>query len=64
MAFKGINRRLAPRSIRIMISPSPSTFAERRSILQVLKQYGKIDTFKREDVSCMIYWQEFHLTDV
>lgn len=49
--FRGINGRLARRSIRVLISPTPSTFAERRSILQVLKQYGKIDVFKREDVS-------------
>ncbi|OAA72689.1 hypothetical protein LEL_08473 [Akanthomyces lecanii RCEF 1005] len=47
--FRGINSRLASRSIRVMISPTPSTFAERRSILQVLKKYGHIDVFRREN---------------
>ncbi|KAM0668389.1 hypothetical protein ACQRIU_001951 [Beauveria bassiana] len=47
--FRSIHSRLASRSIRIMISPTPSTFAERRSILQVLKKYGHVDTFRREN---------------
>ncbi|KAM3510481.1 hypothetical protein MY11210_005883 [Beauveria gryllotalpidicola] len=47
--FRSIHSRLASRSIRIMISPTPSTFAERCSILQVLKKYGQVDTFRREN---------------
>ncbi|ATY66126.1 hypothetical protein A9K55_001334 [Cordyceps militaris] len=47
--FRGLNSRLANRSLRIMISPAPATFAERRSILQVLQKYGPVDIFRREN---------------
>ncbi|KAK8146105.1 hypothetical protein G3M48_003606 [Beauveria asiatica] len=53
--FRSIHSRLASRSIRIMISPTPSTFAERRSILQVLKKYGHVDTFRRENLQANRY---------
>ncbi|CAH0024328.1 unnamed protein product [Clonostachys rhizophaga] len=35
------------RSFRVLVSPTPVTFAERRSILQVLEQHGPIEVFKR-----------------
>ncbi|KAJ6784291.1 hypothetical protein PWT90_06421 [Aphanocladium album] len=53
--FRDINRRLAGRSIRVMISPTPSTFTERRLILQVLKKYGHIDVFRRENYQANRY---------
>ncbi|OAA57670.1 hypothetical protein ISF_06911 [Cordyceps fumosorosea ARSEF 2679] len=53
--FRGLNSRLASRSIRIMISPAPATFAERHSILQVLKKYGAVDIFKRENLEAHRY---------
>ncbi|KAL7799060.1 hypothetical protein V8C37DRAFT_146249 [Trichoderma ceciliae] len=40
------DRALRERSIRVLVSPTPITFAERRSILQVLEQYGPIEFFK------------------
>ncbi|KAG6058954.1 hypothetical protein E4U17_007288 [Claviceps sp. LM77 group G4] len=36
----------AERSIRVLVSPTPITFAERRSVLQVLEQYGPIEVFR------------------
>ncbi|KAG6034526.1 hypothetical protein E4U41_006517 [Claviceps citrina] len=38
-------RPVAERSIRVLVSPTPVTFAERRSVLQVLEQYGPVDVF-------------------
>ncbi|CAH0053213.1 unnamed protein product [Clonostachys solani] len=35
------------RSLRVLVAPTPVTFAERRSILQVLEQHGPIEVFKR-----------------
>ncbi|KAL6906927.1 hypothetical protein GGI43DRAFT_246004 [Trichoderma evansii] len=40
------DRALRKRSIRVFVSPVPITFAERRSILQVLEQYGPVEFFK------------------
>ncbi|KAM0458990.1 hypothetical protein ACHAPV_004561 [Trichoderma viride] len=40
------DRMLRERSIRVLVSPTPITFAERRSILQVLEQYGPVEFFK------------------
>ncbi|KAG5944472.1 hypothetical protein E4U53_006878 [Claviceps sorghi] len=39
-------RSIAQRSIRVLVSPVPITFAERRSVLQVLEQYGSIEAFQ------------------
>ncbi|GAB0134977.1 hypothetical protein EsDP_00003329 [Epichloe bromicola] len=39
-------RSIAERSIRVLVSPTPITFAERRSVLQVLEQYGPVEVFK------------------
>ncbi|KAG6026798.1 hypothetical protein E4U40_001864 [Claviceps sp. LM458 group G5] len=39
-------RVIAERSIRVLVSPTPITFAERRSVLQVLEQYGPIEVFR------------------
>ncbi|KAG5919389.1 hypothetical protein E4U42_006533 [Claviceps africana] len=39
-------RRITPRSIRVLVSPVPVTFAERRSVLQVLEQYGPVEVFQ------------------
>lgn len=41
------------RSIRVMVSPAPATFAERRSILQVLERYGPVDMFRMSPVSLL-----------
>lgn len=43
-------RFLSQRSIRVLVSPTPVTFAERRSILQVLEQYGPVEVFKMTPV--------------
>ncbi|KAK5987223.1 hypothetical protein PT974_11347 [Cladobotryum mycophilum] len=40
------DRALSARSIRVLVTPTPITFAERRSILQVLEQYGAVEMFK------------------
>lgn len=40
------DRTLRERSIRVLVSPTPITFAERRSVLQVLEQYGPVEFFK------------------
>ncbi|OAA46082.1 hypothetical protein NOR_02835 [Metarhizium rileyi] len=37
---------IAERSIRVLVSPTPVTFAERRSVLHVLEQYGPVEVFK------------------
>ncbi|KAI9172491.1 hypothetical protein HJFPF1_01993 [Paramyrothecium foliicola] len=34
------------RSLRILVSPKPVTFAERRSVLQALQQFGPIEVFR------------------
>ncbi|KAF7543239.1 hypothetical protein G7Z17_g10896 [Cylindrodendrum hubeiense] len=39
-------QQIAPRSISILVSPPPVNFAERRSILQVLEQHGRVEFFK------------------
>ncbi|PNY22584.1 Uncharacterized protein TCAP_07092 [Tolypocladium capitatum] len=39
-------RSMSQRSIRILVSPTPITFAERRAVLQVLEQHGPVDVFK------------------
>ncbi|KAG5985927.1 hypothetical protein E4U43_005792 [Claviceps pusilla] len=39
-------RPIAERSIRVLVSPAPITFAERRSVLQVLEQYGPVEVFQ------------------
>jgi hypothetical protein len=37
---------LEARSLNVVVRPHPVTFAERRSVLQILKQHGDIETFK------------------
>ncbi|KPM36298.1 hypothetical protein AK830_g10272 [Neonectria ditissima] len=39
-------QQIAPRSISISVSPPPVNFAERRAVLQVLKQHGGVEFFK------------------
>ncbi|KAK2591033.1 hypothetical protein QQS21_011289 [Conoideocrella luteorostrata] len=39
-------RSISERSIRVLVSPTPITFGERRSVLQVLEQYGPVEVFK------------------
>ncbi|ODA80205.1 hypothetical protein RJ55_03163 [Drechmeria coniospora] len=39
-------RTLPERSIRILVSPTPISFAERRSVLQVLEQHGRVEVFR------------------
>ncbi|KAG5983633.1 hypothetical protein E4U55_007621 [Claviceps digitariae] len=41
-------RPLAERSIRVLVSPAPITFAERRSVLQALEQYGPVEVFQMD----------------
>ncbi|KAL7814682.1 hypothetical protein V8C44DRAFT_37604 [Trichoderma aethiopicum] len=40
------DRVLGERSIRVLVTPTPITFAERRSVLQVLEQYGPVEFFR------------------
>ncbi|KAF4345443.1 hypothetical protein FBEOM_552 [Fusarium beomiforme] len=40
------NIEIGKRSIRLFVSPAPVNFAERRSILRVLEQYGPVEFFK------------------
>ncbi|KAL7936948.1 hypothetical protein V8C35DRAFT_277449 [Trichoderma chlorosporum] len=40
------DRALRERSIRVLVSPTPISFAERRSVLQVLEQYGPVEVFQ------------------
>ncbi|KOS20091.1 hypothetical protein ESCO_006151 [Escovopsis weberi] len=42
--IKGL--RMNARSLRVLVTPTPITFAERRSVLQVLEQFGPIEMFK------------------
>ncbi|KAM4063933.1 hypothetical protein HRG_007023 [Hirsutella rhossiliensis] len=39
-------RSMRERSIRVLVTPTPLTFAERRSVLQVLEQHGPVEVFK------------------
>ncbi|KAK7427859.1 hypothetical protein QQZ08_005632 [Neonectria magnoliae] len=39
-------QQIAPRSISISVSPPPVNFAERRAVLQALKQHGGVEFFK------------------
>ncbi|PHH90524.1 hypothetical protein CDD83_3390 [Cordyceps sp. RAO-2017] len=39
-------RPMAERTLRVLVSPTPLTFAERRSVLQVLELHGPIEFFK------------------
>ncbi|KAI5462405.1 hypothetical protein BGZ63DRAFT_423663 [Mariannaea sp. PMI_226] len=45
-AVKRATKSCSPRSISIAVSPTPVSFAERRSVLQVLERYGRIEFFK------------------
>ncbi|PHH62347.1 hypothetical protein CDD81_7209 [Ophiocordyceps australis] len=38
--------RAATRSLSILVTPTPLTLTERRSVLQVLEQHGRVDFFK------------------
>lgn len=44
------DRVLGERSIRVLVTPTPITFAERRSVLQVLEQYGPVEFFRMTPV--------------
>lgn len=44
------DRALRERSIRVLVSPTPISFADRRSVLQVLEQYGPVEFFKMTPV--------------
>ncbi|UNI20545.1 hypothetical protein JDV02_006623 [Purpureocillium takamizusanense] len=48
LAARAARSSMRDRSIRVLVSPAPSTFAERRSVLQVLEQYGRVDLFRME----------------
>ena len=50
-AVRLARRPVADRSIRILVSPTPVTFTERRSVLQVLEQYGQVEVFQMTPVS-------------
>lgn len=39
-------RSMRERSIRVLVTPTPVTFAERRTVLQVLEQHGPVEVFK------------------
>ncbi|POR39175.1 Uncharacterized protein TPAR_00641 [Tolypocladium paradoxum] len=43
-------RSVSQRSIRVLVSPTPITFAERRSVLQVLEQHGPVEVFRMTPV--------------
>ncbi|KAF7563444.1 hypothetical protein G7046_g660 [Stylonectria norvegica] len=45
--FVGVTFPLAKRTISVRVTPPPVSFAERRSILQVLEQHGKVEVFKK-----------------
>lgn len=50
-SIAGAARRSMPqRSIRVLVSPTPITFAERRSVLQVLEQHGAVEVFRMTPV--------------
>lgn len=38
------------RSIRVLVTPTPLNFAERRSVLQVLEQHGPVEVFRMTQV--------------
>ncbi|RBR04091.1 hypothetical protein FVER53590_25843 [Fusarium verticillioides] len=40
------NIEIGKRSIRLFVSPAPVNFAERRSVLRALEQYGPVEFFK------------------
>lgn len=40
------NVEIGKRSIRLYVSPAPVNFAERRSVLRALEQYGPVEFFK------------------
>lgn len=42
--------RWSDRTLRVVVDPTPQTFAERRSVLQALKQSGQIEVFKANPV--------------
>ncbi|PTB69766.1 hypothetical protein BBK36DRAFT_1188409 [Trichoderma citrinoviride] len=54
------DRVLSERSIRVLVTPTPITFAERRSVLQVLEQYGPVEFFKMTPAICGIIMQGYH----
>jgi hypothetical protein len=41
-----INKVYRGRTLRVLVTPTPITFAERRAILQVLEQHGPVEVFK------------------
>lgn len=45
---RAINETWRHRTLRILVQPTPITFAERRSVLQVLQQKGDIEVFRQE----------------
>lgn len=44
-------RSLPARTLSIVCRPAPITFPERRAVLQVLKQHGDIEVFRKVDAS-------------
>ncbi|KJZ79591.1 hypothetical protein HIM_01060 [Hirsutella minnesotensis 3608] len=46
MAAGIVRRSMADRSLRVLVSPTPMTFAERRSVLQALEQHGPVEVFR------------------
>jgi len=50
LAARAARSSMRERSIRVLVSPTPMTFAERRSVLQVLEQFGRVDVFRMAPV--------------
>jgi hypothetical protein len=48
--IKALRQTLPRRSLRILVSPTPITFAERRSVLQALQQFGPVEFFQMTPV--------------
>ncbi|KAI9899949.1 hypothetical protein N3K66_004211 [Trichothecium roseum] len=46
VAKLAIEKSYQGRGLRVLVYPAPITFAERRSVLQVLERYGPIETFR------------------
>ena len=49
------NRTWANRTLRVLVSPEPLSFADRRSVLQVLQRQGTIEAFRIDPV-CADDW--------
>lgn len=49
-AARRLSSGLGARSVYVRVSPSPTSFVERRAVLKTLQTFGKVEVFKKLEV--------------